>query len=279
MSGAGKNFWRSRSIGRHLKFFGSKHHFMFTPERHSEIKRIVRKHRRMHFAELQRLVKVSPATLRRDLSELEQSGDIIRVHGGVLDPSYVRAEISFDERAVRNRAAKTAIAAAAARLVPVGATVLVDAGTTCLEAGKMLLARKDVRLMTHSVALVQAAVRAEATVLCLGGELRKVSGALTGGVALGALNLIHADIAFVGASGLDFERGCFTTELTEAEMKQALLARAKRKILLADHAKWQNPSTICFAGWNDFTDWITDKLPEPGQVKRLRASGLKLHRA
>jgi DeoR family transcriptional regulator, fructose operon transcriptional repressor len=252
---------------------------MFTPERHNAIKRIVRKHRRMHFVELQRLVKVSPATLRRDLTELEQNGDIIRVHGGVLDPSYVRAEISFDERAVRNRAAKTAIAAAAARLVPAGATVLVDAGTTCLEVGKSLLARKDVRLITHSVALVQGAIQGEANVLCVGGELRKVSGALTGGAALGALNLIHADIAFIGASGLDLERGCFTTELTEAEMKKALLARANRRILLADHTKWQNPSTIHFAGWKDFTNWITDTLPEPKVAKQLRALGLKLHQA
>lgn len=252
---------------------------MFTPERHNAIKKIVREHRRIHFAKLHQLVKVSPATLRRDLTELEQNGEVIRVHGGVLDPGYVRTEVPFDERIVRNGPAKKAIAAVAADLVPSGATVLVDAGTTCLEAGKILLARNDVRLVTHSVALVQAGIRAEAPLLCLGGELRKVSGALTGTAALGALDLIHADVAFVGASGLDLEKGCSTTELMEAEMKKALIARASRKILLADHAKWQNPSTICFAAWGDFNDWVTDKLPEPKQVKQLRSLGLKIHKA
>jgi DeoR/GlpR family transcriptional regulator of sugar metabolism len=250
---------------------------MFTPERHNVIKRIVRKHRRIHFASLQRLVKVSPATLRRDLAELEQSGDVIRVHGGVLDPCYVRTEVPFDERIVRNGTAKRAMAAVAAALVPPRTTVLVDAGTTCLEAGKILLARKDVRLVTHSVALVQAAIRGEAPVLCLGGELRKLSGALTGAAALGALNQVHADIALVGASGLELEGGCSTTELSEAEMKKALIARATRKILLTDQAKWQNPSTIRFAGWDEFDDWVTDALPEPGHTRRLRALGLKIH--
>lgn len=250
---------------------------MFTPERHNAIKRIVREHRRVRFTTLERLVKVSPATLRRDLAELEKNGSVIRVHGGVLDPSYVRTEVPFDERIVRHGRAKKAMAMAAAQLVPSGATVLVDAGTSCLEAGKILLARKDVRLVTHSVALVQIGIRGEAPVVCLGGELRKVSGALTGAAALGALDLIHADVALVGATGLDWERGCFTTELTEAEMKKALIARATRKILLADSAKWQNPSTVRFAGWEDFNDWITDQLPKPEQVKRLRSLGLKIH--
>lgn len=252
---------------------------MFAQERSNTIKQIVRKHRRMTFAELQQLVNVSPATLRRDLAELELSGDVIRVHGGVLDACYLRTEVSFDERAVLNSAAKKNIAATAALLVPSGSTVLVDAGTTCLELGKTLLGRNDIRLITHSATLLSAAFQAEAPVLCLGGELRKVSGALIGGNALNVLNLIHADIAFIGASGMDPLEGCSTTELSEAEIKKSMISRATRKVLLADHTKWQNPSAIQFAGWNNFTDWITDELPDPEQTRQLCTRGLKIHKA
>jgi len=252
---------------------------MFAPERLKAIKQLVRRRRRMSFAELQSLVKVSPATLRRDLSELERLGDVIRVHGGVLDPASVRSEVSFAERLVRNRPMKAAIAAAAARLVPAGATVLIDAGSTCLEAGKALLGRKDVRLITHSVALLEAAFRGEASVLCLGGELRKVSGALTGGAALGALRSIHADIAFIGCSGLEPAWGCSTTELSEAEMKQALLARSSRKILLADRTKWDRPSTVRFAEWKQFDEWITDRIPAGPGLKSIRQAGLRICQA
>ena len=231
----------------------------------------------MSFAELQEHIKVSPATLRRDLAELEQSGDLIRVHGGILDPTYARAEVSFDERLVRNRSAKSAIATAASRLVPAGATVLVDAGSTCLETGKALLGRKDVRIITHSVALLEAAFRGEASVICLGGELRKVSGALTGGAALGALESIHADIAFIGASGIDPEWGCATTELSEAEMKRAILLRATRKILLADVSKWGQPSTIRFAEWKSFDEWVVDSAPPRAEMKRVKECGIKVH--
>jgi DeoR family fructose operon transcriptional repressor len=252
---------------------------MFAPERHRAIKEIVRKHRRMTFIELQRLLEVSPATLRRDLTELEQAREIIRVHGGVLDPGYARSEVSFDERLLRNRAAKKTIAVKAVSLVPSGASVFVDAGSTCIEVGKALLGRKDVRLITHSLALLEAAFHEETPILCIGGELRKVSGAFTGGTALGALDKIHADIAFIGASGLDPERGCTTTELSEAEVKSAILSKATRRILLADQTKWKNSSTVRFAQWSDLTDWITDKAPPAGETKQVRATGLKIHQA
>ena len=252
---------------------------MFAQERLTRIRKLVRQHRRMTFAEVQKHVAVSPATLRRDLSELEQAGDLIRVHGGILDPAYARSEVSFDERVVRQRAAKLAIAQAAAALVPPGATVLVDAGSTCLEAGKALIGRADVRLITHSVALLQAALLGEANVICLGGELRKVSGALIGGTALGALHAVHADIALVGASGLEPDGGISTTDLSETEMKRALLTRAKRKMLLADASKWGSPSTVRFAEWRDFNDWIVDQVPPKAELTAVKKCGVHVHRA
>jgi len=249
---------------------------MFAQERHNTIKKIVRKYRRLSFAQLQEMVNVSPATLRRDLTDLERGGEILRVHGGVLDPAYVRSEISFDDRLLRNSAAKKAIATRAASLIPPGSSVFVDAGSTCLEAGKALLSRKDVRIITHSVALTALSLHGQAEFLCIGGELRRVSGALVGGSALGALSALRADFAFIGASGMDME-GCWTTEVSEAEMKGAILARCQRKILLADSSKWQEPSTIRFAKWTEFQGWVTDKKAAPKEGRLLRCLGLEIH--
>ncbi len=251
---------------------------MFAQERHHAIKKFVREHRRLSFAELQDLVSVSPATLRRDLTELEKSGDILRVHGGVLDPAYVRSEISFDERLLRHSSAKKAIATKANALIPPGSSVYVDAGSTCMEAGRVLLGRKDLRIVTHSVALTAIALHGQAEFLCIGGELRRVSGALVGGAALGALSFLHTDFALLGASGMDDEE-CSTTEVSEAGMKRSILARSRRHILLADFSKWQQPSTITFAKWPDFQDWVTDQSPPAKIQKALRSQGVTIHAA
>jgi DeoR family fructose operon transcriptional repressor len=233
---------------------------MFAQERHNSIRKIVREKQRLSFAELQNLVRVSPATLRRDLSELERAGDLIRVHGGVLDPLYARTEISFDERQQRHNTEKKSIATKANELIPGGSSVFVDAGSTCLEAGKILMHRADIRLITHSVTLVAASSHAESSIICIGGELRKVSGALVGGTALNAFANLQFDFALIGATGLNSE-GCWTTELTENEIKKNIIARAKRRIILADESKWQAPSTVLFSAWEGINDWVINRLP------------------
>ena len=238
---------------------------MFAQERHNSIRKIVREKQRLSFAELQNLFHVSPATLRRDLSELERAGDLIRVHGGVLDPLYARTEISFDERQQRLNAEKKFIAAKANELIPAGSSVFVDAGSTCLEAGKLLMRRADIRLITHSVALVAACSHAEASVICIGGELRKVSGALVGGTAINTFANLQFDFALIGATGLNSE-GCWTTEFTETEIKKNIITRAKRRLVLADHTKWQAPGTVLFSRWDDINDWLIDKLPVDSQI-------------
>jgi DeoR family fructose operon transcriptional repressor len=233
---------------------------MFAQERHNSIRKIVREKQRLSFAELQNLFRVSPATLRRDLSELEHAGDLIRVHGGVLDPLYARAEISFDERQQRHNTEKKSIATKVNELIPAGSSVFVDAGSTCLEAGKLLMRRADIRLITHSVALVAACSHAEAGIICIGGELRKVSGALVGGPALNAFANLKFDFALIGATGLNPE-GCWTTEFTETEIKKSIIARAKSRIILADQSKWQAPGTVRFSRWDDINHWVVDRLP------------------
>jgi DeoR family glycerol-3-phosphate regulon repressor len=136
----------------------------------------------------------------------------------------------------------------------------VDAGSTCLEAGKLLMRRADIRLITHSVALVAACSHAESSIICIGGELRKVSGALVGGPALNAFANLQFDFALIGATGLNSE-GCWTTEFTETEIKKSIIARAKRRIVLADQSKWQAPGTVLFSRWDDINDWVIDRLP------------------
>jgi DeoR/GlpR family transcriptional regulator of sugar metabolism len=236
---------------------------MFAQERHNSIRKIVREKQRLSFAELQNLFRVSPATLRRDLSELEREGDLIRVHGGVLDPLYARAEISFDERQQRHNTEKKSIATKVSELIPAGSSVYVDAGSTCLEAGKLLMRRADIRLITHSVALVACCSHAEASVICIGGELRKVSGALVGGSAINAFTNLQFDFALIGATGLNPE-GCWTTEFTETEIKKSIITRAKRRIVLADHSKWQAAGTVLFSAREKINDWVVERLPADG---------------
>jgi DeoR family glycerol-3-phosphate regulon repressor len=120
--------------------------------------------------------------------------------------------------------------------------------------------RADIRLITHSIALVASCSHAEASIICIGGELRKVSGALVGGAALNAFANLQFDFALIGATGLNSE-GCWTTEFTETEIKKSIITRARRRIVLADQSKWQAPGTVLFSAWENINDWVVDQLP------------------
>lgn len=211
---------------------------------------------RLSNAEFMRALKVSAATLRRDLADLEAAGLVVRFHGGAAHPSVFAAEPSFEEKSQSATAEKRAIGAAAAALVPAHATVFLDAGTTCLEVGRRLMERADLTLIGNSIAFAHLARGAAARIVCVGGELRGISGALVGSLALTWLSHLRADVAFVGASGVT-AKGPSTTELFEAEIKQALIAQSALRVLVADTSKWGHASTVCFAEWPAFSTWIT----------------------
>jgi len=111
--------------------------------------------------------------------------------------------------------------------------------------------------MTNSVPLLYEGWQAGASMISLGGELRNLTGALRGSGTVKGFEVLHADWAIVGASGLSASQGISTTELGEASVKQAMIRAATRRILLADSRKWEAPSNVKFADWEDFDFWIT----------------------
>ena len=234
---------------------------MFAQERHREILNLLRKHRRLDVQDLAAKLAVSAATLRRDLSHLDRTDQVLRVHGGVMLAGAIPGEATFNQKAATSIKAKQSIAATVVKSIPAGATVFIDGGTTCLEAGVLLRHRADLTIITHSLPLIAGYERFEAKLIVLGGERRAVSNALVGGLAMDALRQLRADVALIGASGLHPSDGAGTTELLETAIKREWIRRAKRVCLLADSSKWQQHTAIQFAVWNDFTEFYTDEAP------------------
>jgi DeoR family fructose operon transcriptional repressor len=256
------------------------HSIMVVQERFQFIIDSLARRQKMTVHELQEELNVSLATLRRDITELEAAGKIVRVRGAVVHPGYFRKEPSLTQKSRTAVGAKRAIAAAAAELVPSGATVMIDAGSTCLALGQLLLSRADLTIITHSLPLATVAHEsgAAATVISIGGEVRAVSGATVGALALSWLQSLRADWCFLGASGLSATEGASTTELSEAAMKQEMLRRAKHKVLLADGKKWNTPATVLFASWDNFDTWITGTDISENDARAVQKQGLRVIR-
>jgi len=248
---------------------------MLVHDRHARILNYLQKHPSSSVLHLQRSLGVSRSTVRRDLVELEEQGEIIRVHGGVVHRDTLRGEPTYDRRGREGMAAKQAIARTAAALVPSDCVVYLDAGTTCVEVARQLAARQDLKILTHSVRLLIEVGDSAASMTCLGGEYRAVSQALVGGLSLSWMKHLRCDLAILGASGLD-AAGASTTELSEAALKQAIGERAGKLILVADQRKWEKSAAVLFAPWKSIQTFVTDQLPSRGARRTLAEQGTEV---
>lgn len=226
-------------------------------ERHNAILRQVQQDGGVSLNALIDTLQHSAATIRRDLVDLERGGKLVRTHGGAVYPQRLALEASFSERKSRCWAEKERIGGRILADIPEGATVFVDAGTTCLEAGVRLLERGRNQLFTHSIPLLVVGCSYPGKIVGLGGEVRSVSRALVGSFALDWLQKLRFDYALLGASALD-GGSVRTTEIHEAALKAAAKQHADKTFLLADAAKCEDSAPVEFLKLSDLNAWYVD---------------------
>ncbi len=192
-------------------------------------------------SELVQLLGVSDMTVRRDLDTLRQRGLLDKVHGGAT----LREEGSTDEpgfltKSARELAEKEAIAARAATLVEPGSAVAISAGTTTHALARHLVDVPGLTVVTNSVwvADVLHSSGQNGTTVLLTGGLRTPSDALVGPIAIEALRSLHVDVVFMGVHGMDAKAGFSTPNLMESETNRAMVANARRLVVVADSTKW-----------------------------------------
>lgn len=248
---------------------------MLTAERHRAILRLLAEQGRVAITDIAQRFNISHATARRDAVILTDAGKAARAHGGLLPANFFQSEPHFRAKADRQMGIKARIARKAAELLPHEGNVFVDSGTTCLEVGRLLIERPNLRVFTNSIPLLGLTGQAQATITSIGGEGRKVSLALTGALAQTWLSHLRFDSVVVGCSGLDLAGGAYTTEIHEAAIKAEVLRRSMVRVLVADAEKWNRPAAIHFAPWNAFNFVVTNQqLPRETRLK-LSAENVK----
>lgn len=221
-------------------------------------------------------VGASPSTIRRDLESLTEQGYLERTHGGALLQRTLHATFEPDAATAAALAApqKRAIGREAVRRVRPGNSIILDAGSTVLEAAR-LLAENPVPLTVVTNGLAIASVLSGAPgvrVLVLGGTLRPHSTTILGEPGEGFLRGIHVDLCLLGAHAIS---GATLTETTleGAALKRAMIRAAKRTIVLADSSKLQSPAFCTICELPEIAELITDDGIGEAHLFALRATG------
>lgn len=221
---------------------------------------------------------VSEDTIRRDLRELAQEGQLQRVHGGALPASPAVADFSV-RRGIES-SAKTAIAKAAARLIKPGQIVILDGGTTAVQLARQLPHDLQATVVTHSPSVaVELVDHPLIDVVIIGGRLFKHSIVAIGAAALEAIGTIRADLYFMGVTGIHPTAGLSTGDLEEAYVKRAFVQQAAETVVLASSEKINAASAYKIADVGVASTIVVEKATPSKLTRPFAKLGINILRA
>ncbi|WDD99066.1 DeoR/GlpR family DNA-binding transcription regulator [Thalassomonas actiniarum] len=222
---------------------------------------------------LARQFSTSEVTIRKDLSALEASGLLLRRYGGAISlPSEITEQKPEN---VSNR--KLAIAKEAAKLIKDHHRIIIDSGRTTSALVPELAAKKGLVVMTNSldIACDLRALENEPTILMTGGTWDPQSEAFQGQVAENVLRSYDFDQLFIGADGIDIQRG--TTTFNELIGLSRVMAEASREIIvMVESEKINRKIPNLELSWQQIHTLITDDEILPSVKEQLLQQGVNL---
>ncbi|MCX6986467.1 MAG: DeoR/GlpR family DNA-binding transcription regulator [Lentisphaerae bacterium] len=221
-------------------------------------------------ADAVRIFNSSPATLRRDFAELAESGQAIKVRGG-LKASNGGGMLPFSARAGIYSAEKEALAESAAAMIKSGDVVLHMAG--CLPD-------MNIRIITNSLRLASVLEEMKAgsrwEIYLTGGFLYTKSGILLGPNALYGIAQYHADLAFLSASGID-ESGVYNSSELVVETERVMIGNSDKVVIMADHSKIGKRGLCKVCDIGKISGIITDKnVSSRKSLNLIRKKGIEI---
>lgn len=247
---------------------------LYPQERHARILDLVARNGRVEATTLADELDVTTETIRRDLTKLVRQGLVRRVHGGAIHVERLGYEPSVTARGERFSREKERIGLAALDLLPDGGSILLDSGTTTMALLQQLPQDRPLTVATNSVpAAPLLAAMAKVDFYLLGGRVRSRTAAAVGRWTSSALADIVVDVAFMGTNGITVEHGLTTPDSEEAATKAAMIAAARRVVLLADHSKVGAVQFFKFGDLDEVDVIITDTGLDDETAERLAAQG------
>jgi DeoR/GlpR family transcriptional regulator of sugar metabolism len=190
-------------------------------------------------------LRVSAATIRRDLDILSQQQLLTRTHGGAVS-NNAAYDLPLRYKTTRYASEKQRIGKAAAEMIGAGAIVGLNGGTTTTEVARALALRGDLQgsynpaitIVTNSLNIAtELAVRAHLKIVVTGGVARPQSYELIGPLATGILDQLTLDVAVLGVDAIDIENGAMTHQESEAAINHLMASQARKVIVVADSSK------------------------------------------
>ncbi len=247
-------------------------------ERQQRILEVLEENRKVTVTELSRQFGISEVTVRRDLHDLAESGQLRRAHRGALVAITHPPEPPVIQRMNLEYAAKEAIALAALALVNEGDSIFIGSGSTTTCFARCLAKRNRLTIITNAlnIAAELAALDIRHSVVVIGGVIRSPELSLLGHIAELALNEVRVNKIFMGVQSLSLDGGWTTDHLPEVSTTRKILTMSDEMIILADHTKFGHTGAAFIAPVTCISTLVTDAQADAAFIQQIKAKGVRV---
>ncbi|MFM2588795.1 DeoR/GlpR family DNA-binding transcription regulator [Vibrio sp. TBV020] len=218
--------------------------------------------------------ETSEVTIRKDLASLEKNGQLLRRYGGAI---ALPKEVVNDEMSENVSIRKNELAQAAAKLIREHNRIVIDSGSTTGALIKQLDGMNGLVVMTNSLNVANALneLESEPTLLMTGGTWDAHSESFQGQVAESVLRSYDFDQLFIGADGVDLDRG--TTTFNELVGLSKVMADVSREVIvMVESEKIGRKIPNLELAWDAIDILITNKDLEPEYKQKIESHGIKV---
>jgi len=224
------------------------------------------------------IVDASPATIRRDIQKLHETGAVRKVFGGIAAAEHLSAlerlaAKPFEENQMLGVAAKKSIAEEAAKLVRDGDALIIHGGSTC-HLFALLIANRNLRIYTNSMPMAAALwQKGSCQVTVAGGDLYREPGVIYSATA--GPPEFYASKFFLGAQAIT-SAGMFESHPLIVRETEKLITRCDEVIVLADSRKFGLRARHQVMNLNRIGTLVTDDGLSDANHKMLTDAGIKV---
>ncbi|MFC0270381.1 DeoR/GlpR family DNA-binding transcription regulator [Metabacillus herbersteinensis] len=233
-------------------------------ERYRAIIRELEIKNKISVVDLATKLNVTPETIRKDLSALEDKKKLRRIHGGAIQYFGLIKEPHFNKKVSISHNQKKSIGEVAASFIMNGETVVLDVGSTTLHIAYSIKNVKNVTIVTNSLAVAEILNNKlenqlfDGKVIVLGGTTNPLQRSISGSITNLLLEHFYFDKAFISCGGINRDGIC-DFNIDEAAASTIMMKRSKQVYVVADSSKINQRAFFHIGSFSSIDCVITDQ--------------------
>jgi DeoR/GlpR family transcriptional regulator of sugar metabolism len=249
-------------------------------ERYREIIRELEIKNKINVVDLAIKLNVTPETIRKDLSVLEEKKKLRRIHGGAIQYFGLIKEPHFNKKISISHNQKKMIGEAAATFIVDGETVALDVGSTTLHIARSIKNVKNITIVTNSLAAAEILNSRlenqlfDGNVIVLGGTTNPLQRSISGPLTNQLLEHFYFDKAFISCGGISKDGIC-DFNIDKATASTIMMKRSRSVYVVTDSSKINQKALFHIGSFSSIDCVITDQemptdWPKDAMIRNLK---------